>query len=603
MLKNLKRYMKNNFMMMGYVFKFIPSYFFIHIFYAIVGGVLGPIIYINFTKNLFDMIESLATVQNADFMPVAMLFVVVIAYSLLTDAMQIGMSYYYEVYLSNRLDEKMQAMIYQKAQTLDIECYDDPEFYDDFCWAMQKGSGRVTASVDIMIDFFGNLISLLTIFTIIATLDWVAIVVVVIYVAIDYIFKMKEIKINFEKAVDLNPVERKINYINRIFYLDSFAKELRLTKVAKLLLKKYDKAVDEQKALQLKNISKTFKLNLANDMSISVLWDILFTIVLVFRIIVSGTLTIGGMLATQQAANQMRWKFSKWLYNIRCFKENSMYVDKFRNFMEKESNIKVDADAEDFNERFHLLELKDVSFTYASKTEPALKNINITIRKNEKIALVGYNGAGKSTLIKTIMRLYEPQSGEVRINGKPATKYTVDSYRKLYGTVFQDFKLFSLSLAENVLMDEYDVSKEDVVSHALSKANFTNKLRQMPKGIMTNITREFDEEGAILSGGEMQKVAISRTFARDYDFIIMDEPSSALDPDSEYELNKLMMNSAYNKTVIFISHRLSTTRMADRIYMMENGEVIEEGSHDQLMQLNGKYAEMFNMQAEKYITT
>ena len=590
-------------MMMGYVFKFIPSYFFIHIFYAIVGGVLGPIIYINFTKNLFDMIESLATVQNADFMPVAMLFVVVIAYSLLTDAMQIGMSYYYEVYLSNRLDEKMQAMIYQKAQTLDIECYDDPEFYDDFCWAMQKGSGRVTASVDIMIDFFGNLISLLTIFTIIATLDWVAIVVVVIYVAIDYIFKMKEIKINFEKAVDLNPVERKINYINRIFYLDSFAKELRLTKVAKLLLKKYDKAVDEQKALQLKNISKTFKLNLANDMSISVLWDILFTIVLVFRIIVSGTLTIGGMLATQQAANQMRWKFSKWLYNIRCFKENSMYVDKFRNFMEKESNIKVDADAEDFNERFHLLEPKDVSFTYASKTEPALKNINITIRKNEKIALVGYNGAGKSTLIKTIMRLYEPQSGEVRINGKPATKYTVDSYRKLYGTVFQDFKLFSLSLAENVLMDEYDVSKEDVVSHALSKANFTNKLRQMPKGIMTNITREFDEEGAILSGGEMQKVAISRTFARDYDFIIMDEPSSALDPDSEYELNKLMMNSAYNKTVIFISHRLSTTRMADRIYMMENGEVIEEGSHDQLMQLNGKYAEMFNMQAEKYITT
>ena len=338
-------------------------------------------------------------------------------------------------------------------------------------------------------------------------------------------------------------------------------------------------------------------------MSISVLWDILFTIVLVFRIIVSGTLTIGGMLATQQAANQMRWKFSKWLYNIRCFKENSMYVDKFRNFMEKESNIKVDADAEDFNERFHLLELKDVSFTYASKTEPALKNINMTIRKNEKIALVGYNGAGKSTLIKTIMRLYEPQSGEVRINGNPATKYTVDSYRKLYGTVFQDFKLFSLSLAENVLMDEYDETKKDVVTYALGKANFTNKLRQMPNGVMTNITREFDEEGAILSGGEMQKVAISRTFARDYDFIIMDEPSSALDPDSEYELNKLMMNSAYNKTVIFISHRLSTTRMADRIYMMEDGEIIEEGSHDQLMQLNGKYAEMFNMQAEKYITT
>lgn len=586
---------------MGYVFKFIPSYFVIHILNAVFLGVLGPLIKINFTRSLFDTVEQLATVQNPDFVPVVILFLVVVAYDLLRDAINIGMQYYYNVYLSNRLEEKMQAMIYQKAQSLDLECYDDPAFYDDFCWSMQHGSSRTTGSVDILIDFFGHLISLLTIVTIIATLDWVAIIVVIIYVAIDYIVKWKEAKINFDKAVDLNPVERKINYINRLFYFVEFAKELRLSKVAGLLLKKYDKAVDQQKELTIENIKKTFKLNLANDVSISILWDILFTIILVYRVVVSSTLTIGGMLAAQQAANNMRWRFSKWLYTIRCFKENSMYIDKFRNFMEKESRIKVDPDATEFEEPFNVLELKNVSFTYASKTEPAIKNINMTIHKNEKIALVGYNGAGKSTLIKTIMRLYAPQEGEMFVNNHNVSHYSVGSYQKIFGTVFQDFKLFSLSLAENVLMDEYDPSKEGTVRDALDKANFTNKLKQMPKGVQTSITKEFDEEGAILSGGEMQKVAIARTFAKDYDFIIMDEPSSALDPDSEYELNKLMMNSAYNKTVIFISHRLSTTRMADKIYMMENGQIIEEGSHEQLMQLNGKYAEMFNLQAEKYL--
>lgn len=586
---------------MGYVFKFIPSYFVIHILNAVFLGVLGPLIQINFTRSLFDTVEQLATVQNPDFIPVVILFLVVVAYDLLRDAINIGMQYYYNVYLSNRLEEKMQAMIYQKAQSLDLECYDDPAFYDDFCWSMQNGSSRTKGSVDILIDFFGHLISLLTIVTIIATLDWVAIIVVIIYVAIDYIVKWKQAKINFDKAVDLNPVERKINYINRLFYFVEFAKELRLSKVAGLLLKKYDKAVDQQKELTIENIKKTFKLNLANDVSISILWNILFTIILVYRVVVSGTLTIGGMLAAQQAADNMRWRFSKWLYTIRCFKENSMYIDKFRNFMEKESRIKVDPDATEFEEPFNILELKNVSFTYASKTEPAIKNINMTIHKNEKIALVGYNGAGKSTLIKTIMRLYAPQEGEMFVNNHNVSHYSVGSYQKIFGTVFQDFKLFSLSLAENVLMDEYDPSKEGTVRDALDKANFTNKLKQMPKGVQTSITKEFDEEGAILSGGEMQKVAIARTFAKDYDFIIMDEPSSALDPDSEYELNKLMMNSAYNKTVIFISHRLSTTRMADKIYMMENGQIIEEGSHEQLMKLNGKYAEMFNLQAEKYL--
>ena len=225
------------------------------------------------------------------------------------------------------------------------------------------------------------------------------------------------------------------------------------------------------------------------------------------------------------------------------------------------------------------------------------------IHKNEKIAIVGYNGAGKSTLIKLLLRLYEPVEGHICLNGRDITEYKMDEYRTMFGTVFQDFRLFSVSLAENVKMDLLDGTPEEEqqIKEALKSATFLNKLKQMPDGIHTQIGKEFDNQGMLLSGGEAQKVAIARTIIQGNEIVIMDEPSSALDPDSEYELNKLMMDSTYDKTVIFISHRLSTTRMADKIYMLEDGQIIESGSHEELMALNGKYAEMFHLQSEKYL--
>ena len=166
--------------------------------------------------------------------------------------------------------------------------------------------------------------------------------------------------------------------------------------------------------------------------------------------------------------------------------------------------------------------------------------------------------------------------------------------------VFQDYQMFAASIAENVIMDEVKDVPDDTIVKALEDSGFKDKLASLEKGIKTHLTREFDDDGINISGGEAQKIAISRVFAKPCQLIILDEPSSALDPISEYNLNETMLQAAKNKTVIFISHRLSSTRMADRIYMLENGSVIEEGSHEELMALGGKYAEMFNLQAEKY---
>ena len=241
-----------------------------------------------------------------------------------------------------------------------------------------------------------------------------------------------------------------------------------------------------------------------------------------------------------------------------------------------------------------------MSFAYDENDKKALKNISLTIKPYEKVAFVGYNGAGKTTLTKLLMRLYDVSDGEILLNNVNIKDYKVKEYRNGFGAVFQDYQMFASSIGENVIMDEINQESKIQILNALHHSGFTDKLKSLEKGIETSITREFDDAGVNLSGGEAQKVAIARVFAKPCSVIILDEPSSALDPISEYNLNQTMMEATKNKTVIFISHRLSSTRMADKIYMFEKGEIIERGSHQELMEYNGKYAQMFNLQAAKY---
>ena len=222
------------------------------------------------------------------------------------------------------------------------------------------------------------------------------------------------------------------------------------------------------------------------------------------------------------------------------------------------------------------------------------------IKKGEKIAFVGYNGAGKTTLTMLLMRLYDATEGEILWNEKNINNFAPESYREHIGAVFQDYKIFAAKLTENVLGGEYRLKDESRVIEALKAASFSDKLKELTDGINSELTTEFSKNGVGLSGGESQKIAIARVFAKPYELIIMDEPSSALDPIAEYELNQSILKNAENKTVIFISHRLSTTQMADRIYMFGEGKIIESGSHNELMSLNGKYAEMYKIQAKKY---
>jgi len=482
---------------------------------------------------------------------------------------------------------------------LDLSCYDNPEFYNEYVWMLNQFEDE---AMDVAFDiskFINRILSSAVIITLIATVDVAIVLVIVGTVVLSVFLKYLRTKIYFKKQEDLKPFERRADYVGRVFYLAEYAQEIRMSQVSEILTKDFEEAVDKQAEINGNYGKKLFFTGIIRDFSTSVVINAGIITLLIYKIMVEKSISIGDFAASLAAVWSLFWQLNNLLEYFTKLKGHSLYAGRLKKFLNYESKIKDTENAREVPE-FDGLSLKNITFSYPGTDKEVLKDVNIQINKNEKIAFVGYNGAGKSTLVKLIMRLYDPSSGSVEWNGGDIREFDSVKYRHRFGTVFQDFQTFAVTVGENVKMDLVAENDCEKIAEAIKKSGLAAKIDALPNGIDTELTKEFDKDGTSLSGGELQKLAIARVFAKDSDMIILDEPSSALDPMSEYELNRAMMSAAFDKTVIFISHRLSTTIMADRIYMLDGGRVIEQGSHDELMELNGKYAEMFNMQAEKY---
>lgn len=247
----------------------------------------------------------------------------------------------------------------------------------------------------------------------------------------------------------------------------------------------------------------------------------------------------------------------------------------------------------------YYVEFCDVSFKYPGSDTYSLRHMNIKIKLGERIAVVGMNGSGKTTFIKLMCRLYDPTEGEIMLNGVNIKKYDYDEYLALFSVVFQDFKLFSFPLANNVASaSDYDVEK---VNACLGKAGFAERIATMPEGIQTFLYKDFDKKGIEVSGGEAQKIALARALYKDAPFIILDEPTAALDPIAEYEIYSRFNDIVEDKTAIYISHRLSSCRFCDRIVVFHGGEIVQSGIHDELVaDEKGKYFELWHAQEQYY---
>ena len=311
-------------------------------------------------------------------------------------------------------------------------------------------------------------------------------------------------------------------------------------------------------------------------------------------------LTIATFSTMISATKQFSANLYQMLSVINRIKTNALYIDYFIDYMNYRPKLETVGTIE-LNEPFEELLIKDVSFSYPLTDRNALTNINLSLKKGEKLAIVGLNGAGKTTLIKLLLKFYNPTSGYINYNKTNIIDVKEDNIRSKYSILFQDYRIYGVTIGENILMRKVETkADEELIWKALEYVGMKEKIEKYPEKLKTMCTKEFRSDGAEFSGGELQKLVIARVFASNADIYILDEPTSNLDPLSERNINRLIMENSPDKAMIIIAHRLSTVVDADRIVLIENGKIIENGTHEELMSLKGKYHNMFTTQGLLY---
>lgn len=491
--------------------------------------------------------------------------------------------------------------LYDKYISIDLSDINNSEFYNKYIRALNEADQRSVQVLNILQYFLSNLFSALGILSVIAILNPVLIIFSILPVISSFFINMKITKERYHYEMSLTQENRKIDYIKRIFSLPQFREEIRTHDYNELLFNKYSYSNDE--------IINTIKTKMPSIINKSVFGANLFSLInygvpavyLGWQVL-NKLISIGDFSTLLIGTANLSSSIFYMVTLAPQMAQHSLFINNLREILDYKSSMQSTDESKTIQKnKSHSIVLNNVSFKYNSSADDILKNISLRINKGEKIALVGENGAGKSTLVKLILRLYDPQSGELYFDDENYKSLDVDSLRNEIAIVYQHFQSFAFSIGENVLTRELKGNEDEHdVWEALKGSGLYSKIDNLPDKLHTPLTNEFEENGTNLSGGESQKLAISKAIHKDAGVIIMDEPSSSLDPLSEHEMYLRMFNMCKDKTLILISHRLYSTKMVDKIYYMENGSIVESGSHEELIKLNGKYASLYNIQAEQY---
>lgn len=489
-----------------------------------------------------------------------------------------------------------------KTLGMDYESLETPDMLDRLQKAKRATDGDwvgVQGMMTFMQVLLTQIISIIIAVVIMTSFDPLIILVIAVLSVIQYLYFEHIRKKDKKEMWDaMMPHWRKLEYMETVTTDFSYAKDIRLFGMKNFLSKRQHEVYDEELSHWIKS-RQYWVYNSIFSHGISLIRQLIITGWLVYGVIKEG-LSIGDFTLYLASAGAFSNAVSQVLAALSGLRERSAHTDDYRSFMDIPTSEDKDTIPVPKSDRY-VFTFENVSFKYKGQDKYALNNLNLTLEAGEKLAVVGLNGAGKSTFIKLLLRLYDVTEGRILMNGTDIRRFNRAEYYRLFSPAFQDVTVFAFPMAENVSMDPPDETDKAKADKCLREAGLSEKIDSLSKGIDTELLKVLYDDGIDLSGGEKQKLALARALYKGSDVIVLDEPTAALDALAEYKLYKSFNGLVGNRTAVYISHRLSSTRFCDRVAMFKDGEMTETGTHDELMAKNGDYAEMFRVQAQYYI--
>lgn len=593
-MNKIKEYFKN----IGYASKIIwvasKKYFILKFLLSLISSMLPYLPLFLWRELINALVEAIG--GNAEPLVqkiwwLTMLYCAVMLMEKLLDTVSDLVSFKYNDAINYYLDN---AMI-DKVSAIDLAFFDSSDLNDklDNAWDLMYSTKNM---VSFVFDMLQRTIRLIISFSLVLTLSLWLVPAVIILCIPSVIGDRKVNDMNYRFEKDYTKSHRKLEYYKDLFF-EGASSEVRLYHLKDYFSSLYTDIWELwDKAVHAKNI-RVCLINIASLVLLTVN-EVIVYILSVIKLI-AGKIAVGDVAYYVSLLTQFRRDFTSLCYRINMFSKNTKELNDVRSFLEMEPLLEHGGTMIPAGNP--KIEFKNVSFRYPGGDHDVLSHCSFTIEQGETVGLVGLNGCGKSTIVKLMCRFYDPSSGEILIDGVSNKEYDIVKLRELFGVLFQDYVRYSFSLRENVALSKLEKKDCDAdILQACSQSRI-DFMKDWENGIDENLTRRFDRNGKKLSGGQWQRISLARAFFRDAPIILLDEPSASLDPVAEHQIFEDFSKISENKSAVLISHRLSSITLADKILVLENGHIIEQGSHADLLRRDGRYAYLFNLQASKYI--
>lgn len=582
---------RNNIFLLHKAFCVAPCFIILFTFIRVVAGVRTTFMNVYFLTHIIASFE-----EGGDWKNVLVFVFVSFVLVVITYAAEVLFNQIYKPISIEKIGQSLQKSVFQKARATDLEVYDTEKHYTSMTLANNEIDSRMILVIE---NVFGLVEIIVTIITIVGyslSLDPIVPIVAVVSFGVSLFMNNRISSFRVKYDENLQKINKERSMFHRIMYLPDYAKDIRLTHIRDVISKRYQLLNERKEKIICEQGGKiSFWSIWETVLGSAICIDFIVPVYLTFRILVQKTLSASQFMGVVNGCSQLQLKLECLSKELGLFNQNGEMIERYRDFLSKRNLIESSPCVEVSKKMdvFQTLEFQKVGFNYQSNTF-GVNDIDFCIKRGEKIAIVGPNGCGKTTLIKLLLRLYDCQTGAILFNGIPIRKIDASEYRGVYSVLFQDFSIYALPLNKNIAMNsKVDEKKIAEVTHKVG-------LDEVLPYAHVDLTRELSDGGVSFSGGQLQRVALARVLYENRDFVIMDEPTSSVDVVFEKQFYDIVLREFREKTVLFVSHRLSSVMLCDRIYYMEQGQILESGNHNELMAKNGGYAKLFRAQTELY---